>query len=204
MNLQRHLSRTAQTNLTYYNRTIASGKPLQDLGASPAINLLELVDKCDVIFTMLANDRVLTETVQSIADSFISITSKIFVDCSTVHPDTTESVSRTISGLGAVFLSAPVFGGPAIAATGQLVFAIGGPGPAAAGCGEEPKIASLLKIGENIITLNLMEAVGEAQVFAEHTGLGTTAIEELITESFGGVAGGYSKRLTSGIHPTPR
>jgi 3-hydroxyisobutyrate dehydrogenase-like beta-hydroxyacid dehydrogenase len=73
----------------------------------------------------------------------------------------------------------------------------------------------------NIITLNLMEAVGEAQVFAEHTGLGTTAIEELITESFGGVAGGYSKRyvasivryaetylslfrLTSGIHPTPR
>jgi 3-hydroxyisobutyrate dehydrogenase-like beta-hydroxyacid dehydrogenase len=53
MNLQRHLSRTAQTNLTYYNRTIASGKPLQDLGASPAINLLELVDKCDVIFTMV-------------------------------------------------------------------------------------------------------------------------------------------------------
>ncbi|KAL3447301.1 hypothetical protein BJX65DRAFT_93953 [Aspergillus insuetus] len=218
MNLQRQFSKTAQTNLTYYNRTIASGKPLQDLGAIPATNLLELVDKCNVIFTMLANDRVLTETVQSITDSSISVTSKIFVDCSTVHPDTTESVSRTISGLGAIFLSTPVFGGPAIAATGQLVFAIGGPGPAAAGirryiqdvmgrkiieCGEVPKNASLLKIGGNIITLNLMEAVGEAQVFAEQTGLGTAAMEELITESFGGVAGGYSKRLTSGIYAPP-
>jgi hypothetical protein len=46
----------------------------------------------------------------------------------------------------------------------------------------------------NIITVNLMEAVGEAQVFAEKTGLGTGAMEELIGEAFGPVAGGYSKR----------
>lgn len=46
----------------------------------------------------------------------------------------------------------------------------------------------------NIITVNLMEAVGEAQVFAERTGLGTGAMEELIGEAFGPVAGGYSKR----------
>lgn len=39
-----------------------------------------------------------------------------------------------------------------------------------------------------------MEAVGEAQVFAERTGLGTSAMEELIGEAFGPVAGGYSKR----------
>lgn len=39
-----------------------------------------------------------------------------------------------------------------------------------------------------------MEAVGEAQVFAEKTGLGTEAMEQLITESFGPIAGGYSKR----------
>lgn len=46
----------------------------------------------------------------------------------------------------------------------------------------------------NIITVNLMEAVGEAQVFAEKTGLGTGPMEDLIGEAFGGVAGGYSKR----------
>lgn len=46
----------------------------------------------------------------------------------------------------------------------------------------------------NIVTVNMMEAVGEAQVFAERTGLGTAAMEELIAEAFGPVAGGYSKR----------
>jgi 3-hydroxyisobutyrate dehydrogenase-like beta-hydroxyacid dehydrogenase len=49
-------------------------------------------------------------------------------------------------------------------------------------------------LNRNIITVNLMEAVGEAQVFAEKTGLGTGAMEELIGEAFGPVAGGYSKR----------
>jgi 3-hydroxyisobutyrate dehydrogenase-like beta-hydroxyacid dehydrogenase len=51
----------------------------------------------------------------------------------------------------------------------------------------------------NIVTVNLMEAVGEAQVFAERTGLGTGPMEELIGEAFGAVAGGYSKRFVEQI-----
>ncbi|RDW90640.1 NAD(P)-dependent oxidoreductase [Aspergillus mulundensis] len=220
-NLQRHLTKNPEEhNLTYYNRTLSAGDSLKELGATPAESLLDLVEKCDVIFTMLSNDKILTETVNTISSSSAAIDKKTFVDCSTVHPDTTAQVSSTLSGLGAVFLSAPVFGGPAVAQTGQLVFALGGPsqtanqidvrryivgvmGKKVIGCGEEAKGASLLKIGGNIITLNLMEAVGEAQVFAERTGLGTAAMEELITESFGAVAGGYSKRLTTGIYAPP-
>jgi 3-hydroxyisobutyrate dehydrogenase-like beta-hydroxyacid dehydrogenase len=86
-------------------------------------------------------------------------------------------------------------------------------------CGEDAAKSSLLKIagyvwilwmrlcfwdwGEltcidrNIVTVNMMEAVGEAQVFAEKTGLGTGPMEELIGEAFGPVAGGYSKRYVS-------
>ena len=48
-----------------------------------------------------------------------------------------------------------------------------------------------------------MEAIGESQVFAEKTGLGTGPMEELISEAFGTVAGGYSKRLTSGAYAPP-
>lgn len=78
-------------------------------------------------------------------------------------------------------------------------------------CGEDATKSSLLKIAgyvidmfydaligltvsRNIVTVNMMEAVGEAQVFAEKTGLGTGPMEELIGEAFGAVAGGYSKR----------
>lgn len=48
------------------------------------------------------------------------------------------------------------------------------------------------------MTVNMMEAVGEAQVFAEKTGLGTGPMEELIGEAFGAVTGGYSKRHVFG------
>lgn len=47
-----------------------------------------------------------------------------------------------------------------------------------------------------------MEAVGEAQVFAERTGLGTGPMEELIGEAFGPVAGGYSKRYVFTPNPS--
>jgi 3-hydroxyisobutyrate dehydrogenase-like beta-hydroxyacid dehydrogenase len=46
-----------------------------------------------------------------------------------------------------------------------------------------------------------MEAVGEAQVFAERTGLGSDVMEELIGEAFGPVAGGYSKRYSLYLTP---
>lgn len=62
-------------------------------------------------------------------------------------------------------------------------------------CGADPARSSLLKIAGNIVTVSLMETVGEAQVFAEKTGLGTDAMEELINEAFGPIAGGYSKRF---------
>ena len=48
----------------------------------------------------------------------------------------------------------------------------------------------------------MMEAVGESQVFAERTGLGTGPMEELITEAFGAVAGGYSKRYVAANLPS--
>lgn len=36
----------------------------------------------------------------------------------------------------------------------------------------------------NIVTVNMMEAIGEAQVFARKTGLGTAPMEELIGEAW--------------------
>jgi 3-hydroxyisobutyrate dehydrogenase-like beta-hydroxyacid dehydrogenase len=90
-----------------------------------------------------------------------SLKGKIFVDCSTVHPETTKAVTAEISKHEATFLAAPVFGGPAIAIPGKLVVAIGGPSAAVETvkpyfqdviarkvimCKEEPESASMLKI----------------------------------------------------------
>ncbi|KAG2167720.1 hypothetical protein JADG_007459 [Aureobasidium aubasidani] len=210
-NLQKYLAKNDQS-LIFNNRTMASGDNLKGLGASPASSFGELVTKSDVIFTMVNNDDTLKSLLQQAYDTK-DLSGKIFVDCSTVHPDTTKAVAEEITKHKATYLAAPMFGGPAIAVPGKLVVAIGGPSIAVETvkpyfqdviarkvivCKEEPQSASMLKIAGNIITVNLMEAVSEAQVFAEQTGIGCGPMEELITEGFGPVAGGYSGRMTSG------
>ncbi|KAJ9197585.1 hypothetical protein DTO164E3_5727 [Paecilomyces variotii] len=194
------------------------GVPLQELGAEEETSFEKLVSKCGIIFTMVANDAVLDNLVSSAVSSGASLKDKIFVDCSTVHPDTIGAAAAKLKEKDATFVCAPVFGGAPVAAAGKLVFAIGGPqtaretikpliqdvmGRKVIDCGDEPKKSSLLKIAGNIVTVSLMETVGEAQVFAERTGLGTGPMEELITEAFGPVAGSYSQRLTTGIYAPP-
>ncbi|QMW44093.1 hypothetical protein G4B11_007513 [Aspergillus flavus] len=207
-NLQRHLANNHERPLIYSNRTLSAGNTLKSLGAVPTTEFTDLIP----------NDDVLQRLMKLAFAGGSDLSNKTFVDCSTVHPDTIKKLSSDLAKHEAVLLSAPVFGGPSVAATGGLVFAISGPesacltvekyiadvmGRKLINCGENASNASLLKIGGNIITLSLMEAVGEAQVFAEKTGLGTEAMEQLITESFGPIAGGYSKRLTSGIYAPP-
>ncbi|KAE8380502.1 hypothetical protein BDV26DRAFT_130640 [Aspergillus bertholletiae] len=217
-NLQKHLATKNAMNLIYSNRTMARGDALKSLGATPETSFAKLVGQCGIIFTMVSNDAVLQQLIASAIGSGHSLRDKIFVDCSTVHP---ETVGLTVSKLReqqASFLAAPVFGGNPIAADGKLVFAIAGPkkasevvkpliqdvmGRKVIDCGEDATKSSLLKIAGNIVTVNMMEAVGEAQVFAERTGLGTGPMEELIGEAFGAVAGGYSKRLTTGAYAPP-
>ncbi|KAL4958761.1 NAD(P)-dependent oxidoreductase [Aspergillus stella-maris] len=219
-NLQKHLATKSTLNsLMYTNRTMSRGDALQKLGGTPENNFSKLVARCGIIFTMVSNDTVLKNLISTVTESpQSSLKDKIFVDCSTVHPDTVGLTVSKLNEKQADFLAAPVFGGNPIAVDGKLVFALAGPKRAAdvvrpliqdvmgrkvIECGEEAKRAAMLKIAGNIITINLMEAVGEAQVFAERTGLGTGAMEDLIGEAFGPVAGGYSKRLTTGAYAPP-
>ncbi|GFF26398.1 hypothetical protein IFM58399_01402 [Aspergillus lentulus] len=214
-NLQRHLAAKQALNLVYSNRTMARGDTLRSLGAVPEPSFQNLVAQCGIIFTMVSNDTVLSQLITTALESGHPLKDKIFVDCSTVHPQTVGLTVSKLKEKQASFLSAPVFGGNPIAVDGKLVFAIGGPRSAAEAvkpliqdvmgrkiidCGEDATKSSLLKIAGNIVTVNLMEAVGEAQVFAERTGLGTGPMEDLIGEAFGAVAGGYSKRLTTGAY----
>ncbi|EPS25235.1 hypothetical protein POX_c03639 [Penicillium oxalicum] len=217
-NLQRHLAAKQALSLLYTNRTMSRGRPLQTVGGVPEPNFRNLVARCGIIFTMVSDDVVLQKLISDAVDSGHSLREKIFVDCSTVHPQTVRSIVDQLTIQRASYVAAPVFGGHPIAVDGKLVFALGGPkqateavkpliqdvmGRKVIDCGEDAARSSLLKIAGNIVTVNMMEAVGEAQVFAEQTGLGTGPMEELIGEAFGPVAGGYSKRLTTGAYAPP-
>ncbi|GMG05275.1 unnamed protein product [Aspergillus oryzae] len=156
-NLQKHLATKNAMNLIYSNRTMARGDPLKTLGATPENSFAKLVGQCGIIFTMVLLQQLITSAI----GSGHSLRDKIFVDCSTVHPETVGLTVSKLKEQQASFLAAPVFGGNPIAVDGKLVFAIAGPkkasevvkpliqdvmGRKVIDCGEDATKSSLLKI----------------------------------------------------------
>jgi 3-hydroxyisobutyrate dehydrogenase-like beta-hydroxyacid dehydrogenase len=104
---------------------------------------------------------VLDGLVSKALETGIPLDDKIWIDTSTVHPDTCARSSERLGQKGAIFVASPVFGASPIAAAGKLIFSMAGPattidriGPfilAAMGksiinMGEDVRKASLLKI----------------------------------------------------------
>ncbi|KAK7700083.1 hypothetical protein SLS57_012207 [Botryosphaeria dothidea] len=221
LNLAKHLKSINSPALRCSNRTLEKGKPLEDAGAIPEKDFVGVVTGSNIIFTMISNDQVLTELTSIATGSCGSIEGKIFIDTSTVHPETAASVAKALSEKGATFISSPVFGASPMAAAGKLIFAMAGPSAALASIkplvlnvmgrsiidmGEDVRKSSLLKISGNILVISFMEVIAEAQVFAEKTGIGCTQMEEFIGNMFGPVLESYSHRkpsMTSGAWAPP-
>lgn len=109
--------------LILYNRT---RKRSEELAAKLPEGKTEIVDsleegikKADIIFTIVSNDA----AVQSVFEDLLKgdVAGKLFVDCSTIHPDTTDQVAKSVTDKGAQFVASPVFGAPPAAEAGQLV-----------------------------------------------------------------------------------
>ncbi|KAI2996383.1 transcriptional regulator family: C2H2 zinc finger [Aspergillus niger] len=217
LNLQRYLQAKNLPPLRYSNRTISKGDILRDAGAVPE-EFDALVQKSNVIFTMISTDDVLIDLLEKASTMGNSLKGKIFVDTSTIHPDTSEWAAKRLKEHGATFIAAPVFGASPVAAAGKLMFAVAGPvtvvetirplimnvmGRSIIEMGEDVRKSSLLNISGNILVISFMEVIAEAQVFAEVAGIGTQQMEDFIGNMFGSVLQSYSKRITSGAYAPP-
>ncbi|CAH0047373.1 unnamed protein product [Clonostachys solani] len=218
LNLQRHLSAQGMAPLRYSNRTLSKGEELQKIGAIPESEFGELVNQSSIIFTMITDDQVLEKLVAEVLQKDINLQGKIWIDTSTVHPETCYRCFTKLTERGATFVASPVFGASPVAAEGKLIFAIAGTASAIdrlrpfvidvmgrkmIEMGEDVRKSSLLKISGNIFVLGFQELIAEAQVFAEKSELGTAQMEEFIGSMFGPVLQSYSKRMTSGAYAPP-
>jgi 3-hydroxyisobutyrate dehydrogenase-like beta-hydroxyacid dehydrogenase len=188
------------------SQSLPSGK------STVASSIDEAVSKADIIFTCVGDDAAINNIVDAALKG--NIKGKLFVDCSTVHPDTSEELAKRITEASAEFVACPVFGAPAMADNGQLICVLAGPkesvekvkpytkgvmGRAFVDFGGQPVgKATLLKVIGNTFVLNMVETLSEGHVLAEKSGLGTDNLHHFIETMFPGPYAAYSARMLSG------
>jgi len=195
-----------QKRATDLSKSLSSGK------STVASSIDEVVSEADIIFTCVGDDAAINDTIDTALKG--STKGKLFVDCSTVHPDTTEGLAKKITEAGAEFVACPVFGAPAMADSGQLVCVLAGPkesvekvkpytkgvmGRSFIDFGGQPAgKATLLKVIGNTFILNMVETLSEGHVLAEKSGLGNDNLHQFIETMFPGPYAAYSTRMLSG------
>ncbi|KAL1648377.1 hypothetical protein SLS58_002130 [Diplodia intermedia] len=172
----------------------------------------DAVRQADIIFTCVGDDKAINETIDSALEG--DVNGKLFVDCSTVHPETSDSLAKRISAKRAGFVASPVFGAPAMADAGQLIFVLAGEAswiekvkPYTTGVmgksvidfsGQAHGKATLLKVIGNTFVFNMIEALSVGHTLAEKSGLGTDNLHQFIETMFPGPYTAYSNRMRSG------
>lgn len=92
-----------------YNRTTARSEKLASSLGSGKTKIAKTIDEAiqpaDIIFTCVGDDAAIEETVDTCLKS--GLKGKLFVDCSTIHPDTTTKISKKITDAGNEFVACP-------------------------------------------------------------------------------------------------
>ncbi|KAL8653617.1 MAG: hypothetical protein Q9210_001995 [Variospora velana] len=200
--------------LILYNRTASRAQQLaQELGnCSVANSPSEAVAGADIIFTCLTDDHAVLELFRQILDN--DVTGKLFVNCSTTQPATSDDLAAMAEKKGAGVVTMPVFGEPSMAEKGLLICVPAGKAdlvdrvrPYCVGVigrgvidfsNEAHGKASLLKVIGNVFIVNMIETVAEGLVLAEKSNLGMENLHKFIQAIFPGPFALYSQRMISG------
>lgn len=213
-----------QASLTLYNRTTARAtahaEALNNPNVKVATTIPEAISSADIIFTCLGDDNALNAVTSSIlATPNIDFSTKTFVDCSTVHPDTSRATEKAYAAAGASFVASPVFGAPNMADMGALIIVPAGKQSAiskarpfyegvtasqtidlSSGTGGDIDVgrASTMKVIGNTFILNTVGVLAEAMTAAETTGLGVEPLKEWLGLFAPGPFAKYADRMYSG------
>lgn len=111
-------------SLTVWNRTLAKAEALKARGAKVAATPADLVRASNIVISMLGDDA----SVTSLFDGFLSadVKDKLFVEMSTIRPDTVRALATQVEAKGGRFIESPVGGTVGPAKDGKLFAFVGG------------------------------------------------------------------------------
>ena len=178
-----------------YNRTAARGNGIVAAGAERAATPAEAAPKDGVVFSIVADDAALRAVCEGPDGILAGLGGGIHVSMSTVGAATARAMEASHAEAGAIYLCAPVFGRPPVAAAGRLWMALSGPSAAKARVrqvlsaftagvrdfGDAPGAATVAKLANNFLIGAAIDSMAQACALVETHGLDRADFIDLIT-----------------------
>lgn len=198
-NMARNLA-AGWPDVIVFNRTAATAAEFAATeGTGLAATACELAERSDVIVTMLADGDALIETYSGSDGVLDGIRpGAVAIDMGTSGPAAVAEIRSRVEAAGAQMLDAPVSGSTPAAAAATLLIMVGGSPevfadvePILATMGQPELVgpagsAATLKLAVNSILYGLNQALAEAVLLAEASGVETETILDIVGRSAAG------------------
>ena len=186
--------------LAVWNRTPEKTRPLAAAGAKVAVTPSRLAISSEAIITILTDAAAIDAAYRG-KDGLLSagVSGKLFVEMSTVRPETERALAAKIREKGAVMIECPVGGTVGPAKDGKLFGFVGG--EAADVARAKPLLDQLcrrvehvgpigagasMKLAINLPLLVFWQAFGEALALCRSLGLDSARIVDIFADTSGG------------------
>jgi 3-hydroxyisobutyrate dehydrogenase-like beta-hydroxyacid dehydrogenase len=183
--------------LTAYDRDRSKAQELTQYGGAVAGSVAELASGCEVLLSCLPNDEIVMNVFNGVDGAFASARrGSLFIDMSTVYPETSKTLSRLGSERAVDVLDVTISGSTPVAEQGALTLFGGGArgsfeaaesifraiarkyfyvGPSGSGATMKLVVNSLLGIG--------MQAIAEAVALGEKAGLDRNRLLDVLSQT---------------------
>ncbi|HLV98869.1 MAG TPA: NAD(P)-dependent oxidoreductase [Ktedonobacterales bacterium] len=183
--------------LKVYNRTASKTEPLGAQGAEAVSQPSAAVIPGGIVISMVRDDAALEEIVMSAGFLEQLGQGGIHLSMSTVSSATSQKLAEVHAQHGSLYVDAPVFGAPQVAAAQKLWICLSGPAAAkehvrplleAMGqgifdFGEDVGAANLVKLGGNFISFAAAQAMREVLSLAIKSGIDPVNLVEMLTQT---------------------
>jgi 3-hydroxyisobutyrate dehydrogenase len=186
-------------DIVVWNRGAEKAKPLAEAGAKVASSPSDLAAQCEVVITILT-DAAAIDAVYHGPSGLLAgdVKGKLFIEMSTVSPQTEIALAEKVRGKGAAFVECPVGGTTGPARQGKL-FGFAGGSKAdverarplldqmcrrveAAG---EVGAGSGMKLAINLPLMIYWQALGEALAVSRHLKIDPTRMMDILADTSG-------------------
>ena len=186
-------------DVSVWNRNAARAEPLRALGATVAVSPSDLAQRCDTVITILTDAAAISDVYEGPKGLLSApVSGKLFIEMSTVRPETQQALVGVVARTGAALVECPVGGTVGPALKGQLLGFAGGDaadierarpvleklcrrldhvGPIGAG--------SSFKLAINLPLAVYWQALGEAYALCQHLPIDRSKMIEIFQETSG-------------------